>query len=188
MKRNLLSYHYDSDWCSIWIVEYSPDEVEPSLDELKSHHWSKMNRLLLTCSNDSRSLKMHNKCKEKKIKFHTYSGAIEPGPVDCDVCRHAILFIGNLFTYTPNILWCRFKRRHAESCEVQDIINLTYFFRILIYTFARSITSCNDMNFYANQTKITSDVLPTLCKAWHETQLKSGRHKFHGLRWWWDMC
>ena len=29
-------------------MELSPDEVEPSLDEVKSHHWSKMVRSLLT--------------------------------------------------------------------------------------------------------------------------------------------
>ena len=66
MKHNLLSYHYNI-WCSIWIVDNSPDEVEPSPVTVKSHHWSKMDRLLLTGSNDSRPLKIHNKCKEKRF-------------------------------------------------------------------------------------------------------------------------
>ena len=39
------------------IVAPSPDEMEPSLDEVKSHHWS------LHVTNDSRSLKRHNEGK-----------------------------------------------------------------------------------------------------------------------------
>ena len=31
------------------IVESSPDEVEPSLDEVKSQHWSKMVREAVYC-------------------------------------------------------------------------------------------------------------------------------------------
>ena len=34
----------------VQLVEQSSDKVEPSPDEVKSHHWSKMVRPLLTCN------------------------------------------------------------------------------------------------------------------------------------------
>ena len=49
MKCNFVSHHlivFDL----VQIVEQSPDKVEPSPDEVKSHHWSKMVRPFLTCN------------------------------------------------------------------------------------------------------------------------------------------
>ena len=48
MKCNFVSQHFVFDL--VRIVEQSPDKVEPSPDEVKSHHWSKMVCPLLTCN------------------------------------------------------------------------------------------------------------------------------------------
>ena len=49
MKCNFVS-HQLIVFDLVRLVEQSSDKVEPSPDEVKSHHWSEMVRPLLTCN------------------------------------------------------------------------------------------------------------------------------------------
>ena len=71
----------------------------------------------LHVTNDSCSLMRQNEGKKMicNNQFYTYSTAVPLGHIDCRACLHVTLVFPNLFAYTPDIVWCRFKHLYWES-------------------------------------------------------------------------